>query len=172
MRRVVALLILITAIRLTAQQEQHYLYVAAPFDEADADRSIRILVFDIANAHRFVKQFVIWPAAGSDGRETVRGITASAKADRLFVSTTRRLGAVDLKNGSIVWEKSYEEHCCDRLAVSPAGNTIYAPAFGSPKWYVIEAATGRLQNSIGVAGWPPRPPLSPPRPPPPPGPGG
>jgi 6-phosphogluconolactonase (cycloisomerase 2 family) len=154
MRRVVALLILLAAIRLTAQQEQQYLYVAVPTDDAGADRSIRILVFDIRNAHRFVKQFVLWPAAASDGRETVRGIAAGVKTGRLFVSTTRRLAAIDLKTGTIVWEKSYEEHCCDRLAVSPDGNTIYAPAFGSPKWYVIEAATGRLRSTVGIAGWP------------------
>ena len=40
------------------------------------------------------------------------------------------------------------------MAVSPDGQTIYAPAFGSPKWYVIHAATGELRASIGVTGWP------------------
>ena len=88
MWRIVALLILVTAIRLTAQQEQHYLYVAVPGDEADADRSIRVLVFEISDAHRFLKRIVLWRGAGPagpggiDDRETVRGIAASAKNGR------------------------------------------------------------------------------------------
>ena len=36
-----------------AQTERRYLYVALPgSDDADPDRSVRMLVFDIANAHR------------------------------------------------------------------------------------------------------------------------
>jgi DNA-binding beta-propeller fold protein YncE len=69
-------------------------------------------------------------------------------------STTRRLAAIDLDNGRPVWEKSYNNHCCDRLAVSPDGQTIYAPAFGSPQWYVVNAATGELRATIGAIGWP------------------
>jgi hypothetical protein len=34
--------------------ERHSLYVALPDSDADVDRSIRILVFDIANGHRLV----------------------------------------------------------------------------------------------------------------------
>lgn len=151
------LFLLVAAVRLPAQNlqnPQRHLYVAAPSDDADADRSIRILVFDTTAAHRFVKRFVLWPAAGGNDRETVRGIAASAKTGRLFISTTRRLAAVDPKSGAIAWEKSYEDHCCDRFAVSPDGQTIYAPAFGSPKWYVVDAATGELRATIGVQGWP------------------
>src|SRR6266542_2665298 len=54
--------------------EQRLLYVAMPDSEADADRSIRILVFDIANGHRFVRRIPLWPAARGDEAETVRGI--------------------------------------------------------------------------------------------------
>jgi len=37
--------------------QQRYLYVALPgSDDADGDRSVRILVFDIAHAHRFVRR--------------------------------------------------------------------------------------------------------------------
>ena len=93
------------------------------------------------------------PAAGDDA-ETVRGTAASARTGRLYISTTKRLAAIDLKTDKIVWEKSYEGHCCDRIAVSPDGQTIYAPAFGSAKWYVIHAATGELRATIGVTGWP------------------
>src|SRR5882672_2493462 len=143
------------AARLPAQQEQHYLYVAVPgSDDADPDRSIRILVFDITNAHRFVRRIPLWPAAGGEDAEAVRGTAASARTGRLYISTTKRLAAIDLKTDKIVWERSYENHCCDRIAVSPDGQTIYAPAFGRAKWYVIHAATGELRATIGVTGWP------------------
>lgn len=158
MRFVVGLVLIGAAVagaRLPAQQERHYLYVALPgSDDADPDRSVRILVFDIANAHHFVKRIPLWPAARGADAEAVRGTAASARTGRLYISTTRRLAAIDLKTDTIVWERSYEGHCCDRLAVSPDGQTIYAPAFGSAKWYVIHAATGELRAAIGVTGWP------------------
>jgi DNA-binding beta-propeller fold protein YncE len=40
------------------------------------------------------------------------------------------------------------------MAVSPDGQTIYAPAFGRAKWYVVDAATGELRTTIAVTGWP------------------
>jgi hypothetical protein len=134
---------------------ERYLYVALPgSDDADPDRSIRILVFDIANAHRFVRRISLWPAASGEDAEAVRGTAASAGSGRLYISTTRRLAAIDLTTDRIVWEKTYEGHCCERAAVSPDGQTLYAPAFGSAKWYVIHAATGELRSTIGVTGWP------------------
>ena len=156
--RAVVVLILIGAVagavRLPAPEQRH-LYVALPgSDDADPDRSVRILVFDITNAHRFVRRIPVWPAGRGQDAEVVRGTAASARAGRFYISTTRRLAAIDLKTDKIVWERSYEGHCCDRMAVSPDGQTIYAPAFGSAKWYVIHAATGDLRAAIGVTGWP------------------
>jgi DNA-binding beta-propeller fold protein YncE len=147
----------------TQARNERYLYIALPgSDDADPDRSIRLLVFDIANAHRFVRRIPLWPfdsaqgrpAAGGDDAEVVRGMAASARSGRLYISTTRRLAAFDLNTDKIVWEKSYEGRCCERVAVSPDGQTIYAPAFGSAKWYVIHEATGELRSTIGVTGWP------------------
>jgi DNA-binding beta-propeller fold protein YncE len=137
-----------------AQPEQRYLYVALPGADDDPDRSVRMLVFDINNVHRFVRRIPVWPAGRGQDAELVRGTAASARAGRVYISTTRRLAAIDLKSGAIVWERSYEAHCCDRVAVSPDGQTIYAPAFGSAKWYVIHAATGDLRSVIAVTGWP------------------
>lgn len=102
----VACVALIAPLQLPAQQEQRYLYVAAPSGDADADRSIRVLVFDIADSHRFVKRLALWQADVPDERETVRGIAAGVKTGRLFISTTRRLAAIDLKAGSLVWERA------------------------------------------------------------------
>jgi DNA-binding beta-propeller fold protein YncE len=154
-RLLIAVLVLIGVARLPAQEQRRYLYVALPgSDDADPDRSVRILVFDIANAHRLVRRIPLWPAVTGDAAEAVRGIASHARTGRLYVSTTKRLAAIDLKTDTIVWEKSYEGHCCERMAVSPDGQTIYAPAFGSAKWYVVHAATGELRAAIGVTGWP------------------
>jgi len=132
--------------RQPAQQEQRYLYVA--------DRPDRILVFDVAHAHRFVKRIPLAPAARGDDAETVRGTAASVRTGRLYVSTTRRLAAIDLKTDRMIWENSYDGHCCERVAVSPDGQTMYAPAFGRAVWYVIHSATGELRASVSVTGWP------------------
>src|SRR5258706_9445510 len=138
-----------------APKEQHFLYAALPgSDEADADHSVRILIFDIADSHRFVRRISLWPAASGEDAETVRGVAAHARTGRYYISTTRRLAAIDLKTDKILWEKSYESHCCDRFALSPDGQTIYAPAFGRAQWYVVHAATGELRASVNVTGWP------------------
>jgi len=151
--------LLVAAVSFSAQTTkagtQRYLYVALPgADDNDPDRSVRILVFNIAGAHRFVRRISVWPAAHGDEAETVRGMAANTRTGRLYLSTTRRLAAMDLASDRILWEHSYENHCCDRVAVSPDGKTIYAPAFGNARWYVIDAATGELRATIGVTGWP------------------
>ena len=102
-------------LRSRRQAAQRYLYVALPgSDDADPDRSIRILVFDIANAHRFVRRIPLWPAGLGEDAEAVRGTAASARTGRFYVSTTRRLAAIDLNTDKVVWEQSYEGHCCER----------------------------------------------------------
>jgi DNA-binding beta-propeller fold protein YncE len=157
MRFVVGMVVFaaLVAGRTPAAEPHRYLYVALPgSDDALPDRSIRLLVFDINNQHRFVRRIAVWPASAGDDPETVRGMAASARNGRLYISTTRRLAAIDLKTGRIDWEKRYEGPCCDRIAVSPDGQRIYAPASGSAKWYVIDAATGRLRATVGVTGWP------------------
>ena len=146
-------------VRPAAQHELRYLYVALPGPDvtprgADEDRAVRILVFDIADGYRFVRRIPVWPAGRNDAPEVVRGTAASARAGRFYIRTTSRLAAIDLSTDKIIWEKSYEGHCCDRIALSPDGQTIYAPAFGIPKWYVIAAATGELRAAISVTGWP------------------
>src|SRR5437870_4637033 len=95
-----------------------YLYVAVPG---------QLLVFDAGPAHHLIRRVPLWPsAASSDDAETVRGIAAHAGTRRLFISTTRRLAAIDLHTDKVLWERSYDGHCCDRFAVSPDGRTIYA----------------------------------------------
>ena len=138
-----------------AQQTRRFLYVAVPGAENENEyRGVGILVYDIDNGHKFVKRIPTWPETPGQRPEAVRGIAASARTRRLFVSTVKRLAAFDLVTEKIVWEKTYDGTCCDRLALSPDGATIYAPAFGAPKWYVIDAASGALLETIATIGWP------------------
>ena len=84
--------------------------------------------------------------------EIVRGTAAHVRSGRLYISTTKRLAAIGLKTDRVIWEKRYEDHCCDRLAVSPDGQTIYAPAFERAKWFVVRADNGELRATVGVIG--------------------
>jgi DNA-binding beta-propeller fold protein YncE len=153
---VIALLLaFVVLIPLRAQPTRRFLYVATPGAGNEHEYAgVGILVFDVDNGHRFVKRIPTWTAPAGQPDERVRGIAADARSRRLFISTVKRLAAFDLVSEKIVWENSFDGSCCDRFALSPDGSTIYAPAFGSPKWYVIKAATGELVTSIPVVGWP------------------
>jgi DNA-binding beta-propeller fold protein YncE len=143
------------AIPTAAQQTRRFLYVAVPGAGNETEyRGVGILVYDIDKGHTFVKRIPTWPVAAGQQVEQVRGIAGNASTGRLFVSTVKRLAAFDLVTEKILWEQSYDGTCCDRLALSPDGATIYAPAFGAPKWYVIDAANGALLATIDVMGWP------------------
>ena len=152
----IALLLTLTIlIPVAAQQTRRFLYVAVPGAGNESEyNGVGILVFDIDNGHAFVKRIPTWPVKAGQQPELVRGIAASASSKRLFISTVKRLAAFDLLTDKIVWEKIYDGTCCDRLALSPDGATIYAPAYGAPKWYVIDAASGALQATIDTMGWP------------------
>ena len=156
MRRLTVLFAVLTLTGpLTAQQTRRLLYVAVPGSGSHVEyQGVGILVFDIDNGHTFVKRIPTWSVAAGQEPEQVRGLAASAQARRLYISTVHRLAAFDLIAEKIVWEKTYDGHCCDRIALSPDGTTIYAPSFGSPKWYVIDAADGALLSTVAVTGWP------------------
>jgi len=141
----------------------HYLYVAIPGSETDTrSTGVSLLVFDVDNGHQFVKRLPIWPAGVAP--ETVRGLTLAPQAGgasrqamtgpRLYISTTRRLAAVDVVSGKVIWEREYGGQCCDRMAVSPDGRVLYVPAFGRPAWYVVDAQSGVEITSVSVTGWP------------------
>ena len=76
------------------------------------------------------------------------GISKFALSGLLYVSTTRRLAAFDLKSDLLVWQKGYDADCCDRMAVSPDGKTLYVPSFGTPWWYVVDARTGDVITKV------------------------
>src|SRR5215831_12566912 len=137
-----------------AQQPQRLLYAGVPGVGNAADHGgVGVLVFDMDRGYKFVKRIPTW--SSTDGKaEGVRGIAASAATGRLFVSTSRRLAAFDLATDKLVWEQTFGGKCCDRMAISPDGRTLYAPAAGAPKWYVVNAADGALVATVDKEGSP------------------
>jgi DNA-binding beta-propeller fold protein YncE len=115
---------------------------------------VGILVFDLDRGYGFVKRIPTWTSPEGTRAEGVRGIAAHAATGRLFVSTSRRLAAFDLATDKVVWEQTYEGKCCDRMAIAPDGRTLYVPASGAPKWYVVDAASGSIIKTIDKAGSP------------------
>src|SRR3989454_2884756 len=136
------------AAELRATAERDFLYVATPGIRDYLEYGGHgILVFDIADGHRFVKRL---PSAGVDEQGhplNVKGICASAKTQRLYVSTIRTLMCFDLVSGKLLWERPYEGGC-DRMALSPDGQIIYLPSLEKEHWHVIDARTGDVIKKI------------------------
>ena len=148
-----------------AQRTERLLYAALPGVGGGnnlAYGGAGIIVFDIDHGHKFVKRVPLQgeplPAdvAGGGGRgsaqEAVKGIAAHAATRRLYVSTSRRVAAYDLLTDKLVWEQRYDGRGTDRLALSPDGETLYAPELGAPKWIVADAATGAPIATIDKPG--------------------
>ena len=170
----VALLAIIAAFawlprRTAAQQVQRYLYAALPGVGGGSNLKYGgagILVFDIDHGHKFVRRIPLQgappptPPPGRDGvarpapQEAIKGIAAHAGTARLYVSTSRRVAAYDLLTDKLVWEQQYEGRGSDRIALSPDGITLYAPALGPPKWIVADAKTGAVITTVDKPGSP------------------
>jgi len=133
-------------------QEREYtrrlLYVAAPGIRDYLEYGGHgILIFDINEGHKFVRRF---PSAGVDEKGkplNVKGICASSRTGRLYVSTTKTLMCFDLTSDELLWETPYEGGC-DRMAISPDGEVIYLPSLEGPHWHVVDALTGDVLRKI------------------------
>jgi DNA-binding beta-propeller fold protein YncE len=137
-----------------AREEQHWLYVAVPGVRNYVEHGgIGVLVYDIADGHRFVKRIPTFEVRNGEPPENVKGIAISAETSLLYVTTQKRLIAVDVKTDRIVWNREYEGGC-DRLAVAPNGRFLYVPSFEGPHWHVIDARTGdaigRIETKSGA----------------------
>ena len=144
-----ALLSVFPTSRLQAvEKERHFLYVAVPGVRNYVEHGgIGILIFDIANGYKFVKRIPTWDVPAGEMPENVKGIAASARTSKLYVSTTKRLGCFDLITEKKVWEKTYDGGC-DRMAISPDGKILYVPSLEGPHWHVIDALTGDVVTRI------------------------
>lgn len=102
---------------------------------------VGVLVYDIDGGYKFVKRIPTWDVPADQQPENVKGVAASAVTGRLYVTTLRHLGCIDLITEKMIWDKT-PEGGCDRLSISPDGRMLYVPSFEGPHWNVIDALTG------------------------------
>jgi len=126
----------------TPGKEKHLLYVANPGIRNYVENGgVGITVFDIDDGYKFVRRIPTWEVADGAKPENVKGIAASAKTGRVYVSSLNRIVAVDAITGKRIWDRAYEGGC-DRLAISPDGKILYVPQLEGPFWHVVDAGNG------------------------------
>jgi hypothetical protein len=128
--------------------EKRLLYLASPGIRNYVEYGgVGILVFDIDNAHKFVKRIPTWNVPAGQPAENVKGIAASAVTGKIYVSTTKRMACFDLLTDKMVWERTYEGGC-DRMAISPDGRALFVPTLEGPYWHIVDGATGDVIAKI------------------------
>jgi DNA-binding beta-propeller fold protein YncE len=133
---------------LPAAAEQHLLYVASPGTRNYVEYGgVGILVFDVSNGYKFVRCIPTWEVPAGKQPENVKGIAASAKTGRVYVTSLNRMIAIDAVSGKRIWDKTYEGGC-DRMAISPDGKILYVPQLEGPAWHVVNAANGEVISTI------------------------
>jgi DNA-binding beta-propeller fold protein YncE len=131
-----------------AAKEKHFLYAASPGIRNYVEYGgVGVLVFDADDGYKFVKRIPTWNYPAGKAPDNVKGIAASAKTGKLYVSNLNRIIALDLVTDKIVWDKAYEGGC-DRLAISPDGKILYVPSFEGPFWNVLNATTGDIITKV------------------------
>ncbi len=138
----------VSPIAAKGKAEQHLLYVASPgVRDYTEYGGVGILVFDIDAGYKFVRRIPTWNVPDGGKPENVKGIVASAKTGRVYVTSLTHTIAIDAVSGKIVWDKVFGGGC-DRLAISPDGKTLYIPQFEGPSWHVVNADTGDVIETI------------------------
>ncbi len=144
----VSALILATVISSTRAAEpssdnvRHFLYVCVPGIRGDTKYGgVGILVFDIDHDHRFVRRIPLAVIGDPKHPQPVKGVCASEKTGRIYVSTPSSLECIDLATDQPVWQKK-PEYGCDRMSIAPDGKQIYVPTFEGNYWHVIDSETG------------------------------
>ena len=126
----------------TGSSERSFLYVAVPGIRNYVEfGGIGLLIFDRGDGYRFVKRIPTWPVQSGEQPENVKGIAASARDGRVYITTIKRIAAFDIVTEKKVWE-STPDGGCDRMAISPDGRWLYVPSFEGPNWNVLEASRG------------------------------
>jgi DNA-binding beta-propeller fold protein YncE len=131
-----------------APDDGRFLYVATPGIRNYVEYGgIGVLVYDIDRGHRLVRRIPTFEVPAGEAPENVKGIAASAKTGRLYVTTHKRLACFDLTNDRMLWNRAYPGGC-DRLAISPDGSRLYVPSFEGPHWHVVDGRTGDVVTTI------------------------
>lgn len=124
------------------------LYVAEPGIRNYVDYGgVGVLVFDVDANYRFVRRIPTWDVPAGQEPENVKGIAASARTGRLYVTTLRHVACFDLLTDRMLWD-TQPAGGCDRLAISPDGRTLFVPSFEGPHWNVLDAATGATTTTL------------------------
>jgi DNA-binding beta-propeller fold protein YncE len=143
-----ALLLLGTSARRPAPAERHLLYVASPGTRNYVEYGgVGVLVFDIDDGYKFVRRIPTWPTAEGQKVENVKGIVASARTGRIYVTSLTRVIAIDAVSGATGWDRAYDGGA-DRLAISPDGRTLFVPQLEGPAWHVVDATNGDVIGTI------------------------
>lgn len=131
-------------------KDGRYLYVAEPGIRNYLEYGGHgLIVFDIDHDYRFVKRI---PTGGLDEKGVpinVKGVCASARTGRIYISTIKTMMCLDLVTEKLLWEKPYEGGC-DRMAITPDGKEIYLPSFEKDHWHVVNAANGEVIRRIDI----------------------
>ena len=131
-----------------SSSERHFLYVAEPGIRNYVEYGgVGILVYDMDQGHRFVRRIPTFDVPEGQQPENVKGVAASAKTGRIYISTPRRIAAFDLTTDRMVWNRTYEGGA-DRMSLSPDGKIMYVPSFEGPHWHVIDALSGDVISKI------------------------
>ncbi len=105
-----------------------------------------ILLFDIDDGHKFVRR-IQTTASLADKPDNIKGVCASARTGRLYFTTPKKLYCFDLFTERTLWEVALPKGC-DRPSITPDGKTLYVPSFEADLWHVVDAADGRLIESL------------------------
>src|SRR5881296_3681077 len=134
-----------------ASAARDLLYAAVPGRVDDIGfGGVGLVVFDADRNFRFVKRIPTWDYSAAQSPENVKGVAVSRSLGLIYVSTIKRLAAWDLLTEKKVWEQTYDGECCDRMAMSPDGRTMYVPSFEGMHWYAVDARTGDLIKKLPV----------------------
>jgi hypothetical protein len=88
-------------------QEKRLLYVASPGIRNYVEcGGVGILVFDIDDGYKFVRRIPTWEVPPGQTPENVKGIAASARSGRVYITTINRMMALDAVTGKKAWDKT------------------------------------------------------------------
>ena len=153
-RRLMFVAISVAALALSAVSayspdgEHHFLYVAEPGIRNYVEYGgVGVIVYDMDKGHTFVRRIPTFAEVPGQDPENVKGVVASEKTGRLYVSTIKRVAAIDLATDRLLWNKAYDGGA-DRLAISPDGKILYIPSLEGPHWNVVDAASGEVISKV------------------------
>jgi DNA-binding beta-propeller fold protein YncE len=130
------------------EKTRQYLYVATPGIRNYLEYGGHgIVVFDVADNHRFVRRIATGGLKADGTPSNVKGVAVSIATNSIYVSTLEALQRIDLGTEKVVWEKKYDGGC-DRMAVSPDGKLIYLPSLEKEHWHVVDAGSGEVIKQV------------------------